>query len=189
MAQIFLIRHSAPLIEELVEPRHWILSPEGEAAARDFARSIPSPQGPLYTSPEPKAVRTARLIAEAWKTRVVPDPGLREVEGRPWMNGRVEYEVTAVRYLRGEPIEGWEDQGSAQARITTALSRIADSQREVVVVSHGLVLILALSSLLKCEPDILVPVWQSMRFPDLCIVDSKRNRVLRSFGQPVGQLI
>lgn len=189
MAQIFLIRHSAPQIEELVEPRHWLLSPEGEAAARDFARSIPSPQGPLYTSPEPKAVRTARLMADAWKVRVVPDPGLHEVEGRRSMNGRVEYEVNAVRYLRGEPIEEWEEPESAQARITTVISRLAESQREVVVVSHGLVLVLALSSLLKCEPDALIPVWQSMRFPDLCIVDSKRNRVLRSFGQPVGQLI
>lgn len=189
MSQIFLIRHSAPAVEPLVQPRHWLLSDEGEVSAKEFALSIPPPPGPIYTSPEPKAVRTARILADAWKARIMPEPGLREVEGRRWTETAVEYEVSVVRYLRGELVHEWEERDAVLGRIAEAVSRLAVSQPELVVVSHGISLTLCLSWLLRVEPETLVPMWQTMRFPDLCIVDSKRKRVLRSFGQPVSEPI
>jgi broad specificity phosphatase PhoE len=189
MAQLFLIRHAAPLIDPSVDPRHWLLSAEGEEAAHTFAQSIPAPPGPLYTSLEPKAVKTAMVLAAEWGTKVESHPGLHEVSGRGWSGSKAEYEVSVIRYLRGEPVPGWEEQASAQSRVAAALDRILSSRQEVVVVSHGLVLVLLISSLLRVEPDTLIPMWQSMRFPDLCILDSKRRRVLRSFGQPIGQPI
>ena len=186
MRRLLLVRHAAPLIDPPAPSSEWVLSPQGEEAARRFAQSLTAPPpSPVYSSAETKAVHTARLLAEGWGVQVGIEEDLHEVEGRPWANSPVEYEETVGRYLRGKAVDGWEERTGAQRRIATAVQKLMGPDQDVLVVSHGLVLVLCLAWLLKVEAGILFPVWRTIRFPDLCIVDWETGEVVRPFGQPL----
>ena len=186
MQRLLLVRHAAPIIGSSVASEEWVLSPEGEEAAEQLALALASYGSlPVYASPEAKAVHTARPIARQWGVEVGIERDLREVRGRPWVDSRAEYEETVGRYLRGEAVDGWEERTGARRRIATAVEKLMGPDQDVLVVSHGLVFVLWLSWLLKVEPDTLFPVWRTIRFPDLCIVDWKAGDVVRPFGEPL----
>ncbi len=168
-----------------VPSQKWELSREGQEAAGRLARSLATPPGPVYSSPETKAAQTARLLADASGLDVDVEGDLREVEGRPWTNGRAEYEGIVGRYLRGEPVQDWEERREAQRRMVAVVQKVMRLEGDVFVVSHGLVLALCLSWLLRVEPGTLFPVWQTMRFPDLCVIDWETRAVVRPFGGPI----
>jgi broad specificity phosphatase PhoE len=184
--RLLLVRHAAPLIDPPTPSSEWALSPQGEEAARRFAQSLAAPPAtPIYSSAETKAVQTARLLSEGWGVQVRVEEDLHEVEGRPWANSPAEYEQIVGRYLRGEAVDGWEERTGAQRRIATAVQKLMGPDQDVLVVSHGLVLVRWLSWLLKVEPGTLFPVWRTIRFPDVCIVDWETREVVLPFGQPL----
>ena len=185
MSRLFLVRHSAPLIDPSVPPGEWPLSPEGEEASRQLAQRFHTLPASVCSSPEAKAVQTARLLTQGWGVQVEVEAGLREVEGRAWANSPTEYERAVSRYLRGEVVEGWEERGNAQKRIVAVVEEAMGAQEDLLIVSHGLVLVLLLSWLLEMKPGMLFRVWQGMRFPDLCALDWKTREVVRPFGEPV----
>ena len=186
MRRLLLVRHAAPLIDPPTPSSEWVLSPQGEEAARRFAQSLTAPPpSPIYSSAETKAVQTARLLAEGRSVQVRVEEDLREVEGRSWANSPAEYEQIVNRYLRGDAVDGWEERTGAQRRIATAVQKLMGPDQDVLVVSHGLVLVMCLAWLLKVEAGTLFPVWRTIRFPDLCIVDWETREVVRPFGQPL----
>ena len=186
MRRLLLVRHAAPLIDPPTPSSGWVLSPQGEEAARRFAQSLAAPPpSPIYSSAETKAVQTAQLLAEGWGVQVRVEEDLHEVEGRPWANSPAEYEETVGRYLQGEAADGWEERLGAQRRMATAVQKLMGPGQDALVVSHGLVLVLCLAWLLKVEAGTLFPVWRTIRFPDLCIVDWETREVVRPFGQPL----
>lgn len=66
--QLVLVTHALPALDGAKPPREWILADEGENQARRLAsalrRFLPFR---VLSSPEPKALRTAELLAlELW---------------------------------------------------------------------------------------------------------------------------
>ncbi|MBI2913374.1 MAG: histidine phosphatase family protein [Chloroflexi bacterium] len=183
MPRLVLVRHAAPVIDPSVPSSQWVLSWDGEQAARRLAHSLDAPPAVVCSSPEAKAARTARILADARGLEVRIEPDLREVEGRPWLGSRADYQELVSRYLRGEEVAGWERRAAAQERMVAAVEHLTDAGRDVLVVSHGLVLVLYLSWLLGLDPGILIPMWRAMRFPDLCVVDREGRAVLLPFGE------
>ena len=186
MPRALLVRHAATIIDPPTPSSEWVLSPQGQEAARRFAQSLAAPPpSSIYCSAETKAVQTASALAEQWGVRVCVEDGLCEVGGRRWANSPAEYEQIVSRYLRGEAVDGWEERTGAQRRIATAVQKLIGADQDVLVVSHGLVLVLWLAWLLKVEAGTLYPIWRTIRFPDLCVVDWETREVVRPFGQPL----
>ena len=186
MQRLLLVRHAAPLIDPPTPSSEWVLSPQGEEATRRFAQSLAAPpDSAIYSSAETKAVQTAAVLAEEWGLQVRVEDDLHEVEGRSWANSPAEYEEAVSRYLRGEAVDGWEERTSAQRRIATAVWKLMGPDKDLLVVSHGLVLVLCLAWLLEVEAGTLFPVWRTIRFPDLCIIDWETREVVLPFGQPL----
>src|SRR4051812_34023473 len=73
---VVLVKHALPILRAEVPPRLWHLGPEGELQATRIARQLAKFQPcTLACSREPKAVRTAELVAAELGI------GLRVVDG------------------------------------------------------------------------------------------------------------
>jgi broad specificity phosphatase PhoE len=130
-----------------VPPREWRLGSEGEEQSRLLARrlSLYLPFA-LISSKEPKAVRTAQIVAAY--SGVAPQlvEGLEEID-RPAMPivtaEEHERQNAPLFNARGAPAPGSESADAASARFHTAMVRAveqASSNQNLVVVSHGTVI-------------------------------------------------
>jgi broad specificity phosphatase PhoE len=151
---LIVVRHALPEVVPGVAPHLWELGPEGRAAARALAARIDPTR--VVTSDEPKARQTAEEIAAPHGAEIVVDARLREV-ARPaaWDEG---YRDTALRYVAGEALAGWEPHEAVVARFAAACGA-GD-----VIVTHGLAMTLWLASegLVAARG----PFWAQLAFPD-----------------------
>ena len=169
---ITYVRHSMAVPEESVHPTEWHLDARARADATRLAArlEVTTGLGALVTSTEPKAQETAEAIGERWGVSAAPDPRLREAL-RPWIGPG--YRAVVHRYLRGELPDGWEPHAEVAARVAAAVSDAIDAAegRQVVVVSHGLVLALDLGERLGAAFD-RESFWSGLTFPDAWALDS-----------------
>jgi broad specificity phosphatase PhoE len=183
--KLTLVRHAQVTTSPEIPPEQWHLSPEGRAAVeRLAAEPVWEAAACIYTSPEPKAVMTAQRVAAPHELTIVIERDLREVDGRAW-NATEDHKLRVQRYLSGESIDSWEQRDGAQERIVSCVDRIATkhASEDVVVVSHGLVLTLYLSSLLDLDAAAAFDFWTKIRFPDHAIVDPGAKVLERPFGR------
>lgn len=180
--RLYLVRHAAVVPQPEQPSERWHLSAEGRAGADALAAEADwSTVVRLYSSAEPKAITTAQRIAMRHGLPVSVEPALGEVE-RPWADG--DYKALAHRFLQGEAVEGWEPHEAARARIRTAIDAVLEAHPEsdVAVVSHGLALSLLLAEVLRLDGAATVQLWDSIRFPDLAILDTEAATLRRRFG-------
>ena len=166
--RLYLVRHAAVVLDVDRPAPEWRLTEAGREAAAELARSR-SWDGVVLvaTSPEPKARDTATPIAAAVGIPLRVEPGLREVErGSQPVLEREEYVALVERYLRGEPVEGWEPAAEASARFTAAVEGLlAEATGDVVAVTHGLVIALYLG--------LDRAAWANLALPDVLEVSAK----------------
>jgi broad specificity phosphatase PhoE len=167
MRRLILVRHSLPEIRREVPAAQWRLSADGVARSRALSRRLnPSGAACVFTSCEPKAVETARVLAEEWGMPLEEVPGLHEHE-RPQAQilTRDAFEER-VRNLFARPDElvfGAETATAARRRFTMALMRlIARTTGDVVVVSHGTVMTLFVAESAGVEP---FAFWKRQQMP------------------------
>jgi broad specificity phosphatase PhoE len=169
---ISYVRHSMAVPDPDRHPTEWELDDRGRAEAERLADRLEvAPEiGVLVSSTEPKALGTAEVIAAVWGAAVRPDERLREAR-RPWVGPG--YRAVAHRYLRGEPIDGWEPHADVSARTEAAVEEACDAadRRPVVVVTHGLVLAVHLRTKLGGGFD-AESFWSCLAFPDAWALDS-----------------
>ncbi|HEY9556750.1 MAG TPA: histidine phosphatase family protein [Acidimicrobiales bacterium] len=180
---ILYVRHAMAAADDSRHPTEWVLDDEGRGAASDLADRLEVADGigVLVSSTEPKALGTAEVIATRWGAEVTSDERLREAT-RPWVGPG--YRAVAHRYLRGETIDGWEQQAVVAARADEAVHdavKAADG-RTVVVVTHGLVLATLLCRILGDDFD-AESFWSCLAFPDAWALDDSGllHRPLGSF--------
>ena len=181
MLRIYLVRHAEPQVNPSRSFDTWPLTAAGQVAARRLAETLPQ-LGRVIASPELKALETAQQFADAWATEVVTDDRLREVAGRAWAESEQVYRQQVRSYFGGDEPEGWEPAREARVRIVAAVEEVMRGTEDAALVSHGLVFTLLRSWFDRVEPAMLIPVWETMLFPDVCILDSDAGRVLREFG-------
>ena len=167
MRRLILIRHSVPEIRRDVPAAEWRLSREGVDRARAFARQLdPSGAGRVFTSREPKAVETARALAEAWELAIEEVAGLQEHE-RPHaqMLSRDVFE-RRIAELFSKPdqlVLGAETADQARRRFTAAVMRLLTRHAgDVIVVSHGTVITLFVAEVAGVEP---FAFWKRQEMP------------------------
>ena len=181
MLRLYLIRHAEADVDPALPSDSWHLTAAGRAAAYRLSETLPRLKR-VISSPERKAVETAEELARGSTIEVVTDDRLREVAGRAWAESAQAYRRQVRSYFGGVEPDGWEQIHEARARIVAAIEEVMRGAEDALVVSHGLVLTLFRSWFDGAEPAMLMRVWESMRFPDVCILDSDARRVLREFG-------
>lgn len=184
MTTLWLIRHGRPRIDPLEPPDAWPLEPDGGAVAA-LREHLPR-HAVWYSSPEPKAVGTARLLT-AGQVVVVDD--LREaVRPARWLDDASAFEAVVRRSLLVPDVpaaDGWEPASATRARVEAAVRALLaiHDGGEVVLVGHGTAWTLLVASLTQQLPDLAA--WATMRMPDLAVLDappSGRAQVRRSWG-------
>lgn len=179
--RLYLVRHAEVVVRADVTTSQWELSAAGTEAARTLARSpVWQALAAVASSPEPKALATARPIADAAKRALRIEPALREVDrGATAVMDRAAYRALIAAHF-ADRVDGWEHARDASARIAACIERlVAESDGPLCVVSHGLVLSHYIAGLRGSSPDI--DEWSAMPMPAIAVVDPRARQVLQPF--------
>lgn len=181
MARLYFVRHARSQMTGDVAKR-WPLSEEGQREAgvlarQDFWREVDL----VFSSPEPKAVQTAKPSARRWGIPLEIVNCLHELR-RPQLVH--DYEEIIAR-LFAEPetsIAGLEPASQAADRIAHCLKRLvaAHPGQTLAVVSHGLVLALFLARLEGRWPT--VADWRAVPFAGLAVVDTNTWHFIKDWS-------
>jgi broad specificity phosphatase PhoE len=172
--RLYLVRHGRPVVDPAVAAARWPLDPAGLAeidALRQSGR-IPRPAR-WYSSPEPKALDTARRLT-ASRITVVEDLREHERAVTPWFDDLAEWQ-SVVRRVFTEPdvpaLSGWEPLTRTRARVVAAARRILAEHPadDVVLAGHGTAWTALKAELTGTAPDLVG--WDALRMPDLWVVD------------------
>ena len=162
--KVWLVRHGRPLVDPTMPAHTWPLDPAhagGVAALRDRL-----PAGAAwFGSPEPKAVETARLLADG-PLEVVDD--LREHErAAGWLD---DFEATVRRAFDRPDVPaapGWEPLDTCRRRVVAAYDMIRGEHpgRDLVLVGHGTAWTALVAHVRQQPPDL--GRWAALRMPDV----------------------
>ena len=145
----------------------WELDPEHEHLVAELAAWPPwRADAVWFTSPEPKAARTARLLTG----RAVPavhDLREHERQGVGWVPDFVNVMRQAFADPHSEVRPGWEPMARTQRRVVAAVQLILAEHpgRDVVLVGHGTAWTLLAAALAGTEPDL--ERWRTLTMPDV----------------------
>ena len=145
------------------------------------------PRGATWaTSPEPKALGTARLLTDEPVT-VVAD--LREVVRPASWYDATRFEALVRRSVSEPDVgadAGWEPAASAQARVVAAVRGLLSPEIEqLVLVGHGMAWTLLVAALIDGAPDL--GAWAAMRMPDVAVLEvhgTGQGRLIQGWGCP-----
>ncbi len=170
MTTLLLIKHSQPEIRPELPASHWQLSPEGrtrcgplaQAAAR-FAPEL------VFTSREPKASETARLLAASLSLPCQEAEGLHEhLRPDPAWRSAADFNAQVANLFArpGELVLGAETADQAHARFSATVSALLQAHpgQNMAVVAHGTVITLFVTQALGLET---FPFWQRLGLPAL----------------------
>lgn len=177
---IVLVRHARPVIDPGRPPGEWGLDEGYAADLASFAETLrPLGIDGVVTSPEPKAVGTARAIVDALTVPMSEDDDLRE-QGNgpiPWFSDDEFRRVVAEHFRRPDEIVlGAESSADAGRRFAAAVERARARFRFPALVSHGRVMCGYLAGVLERDPT---PIWSDLRMPDALVLDLDRKHLSR----------
>ncbi|MFC4403924.1 histidine phosphatase family protein [Gracilibacillus xinjiangensis] len=153
MNRLILIRHSIPVIEAGVPSNEWVLAEEGIDKARIIAKKLSGYCfGKLYTSMEPKAIETAKIIADHTNSSYEKIADVHEhlrtsnrkvFTGDEWLAIMQQLFTKQDRFIFGD-----ETAGAAKSRFDEAIKKLIKthtSNEDILLVTHGTVMSLFLS--------------------------------------------
>lgn len=175
---LILVRHGRPQIDPDIPPPHWNLSSEGRAAIVALSGALApfAPQA-VISSPEPKALQTAELIAGHIGFDIEIDTGLGEHRRPSFPFGPdAEFLVRMAAVFRQPYTSAPCDESADQAlhRLTATLARYP--VRPLVAVTHGTVLSLYLARRLGLDAHGL---WRSLKTPEAFVLDADGGLIAR----------
>ena len=169
---LHLVRHGRPLIVPDRPAATWELDPAGFDAVWALRESGRLPErGAWFSSPEPKAVDTARLLTDG-EVGVVDELREHVREAGGW----IEDFEGVVRRAFADPAapahEGWDPLATCRSRVTRAVGGILTTHDDldVVLVGHGTAWTLLVSELTGRSPDL--DRWAALEMPDVIVVET-----------------
>jgi broad specificity phosphatase PhoE len=178
---VVLVKHAMPELEAGVAPQHWTLGSRGEAGARRVATELRRfGSFRLEHSPEPKASRTAELIALELGLERHERRGLEEIDRRasPLLS-RAEHTAHNARLFASpsRAVVGGESADRALARFESALgAAVADTpaNEHLVVITHGTVIALLVAARDAVDGFAL---WQRLQCPSFVVLRAEGYRL------------
>jgi broad specificity phosphatase PhoE len=151
--RVVLVKHAMPALEAGVAPREWRLGADGEAQARDLGGRLRSfAPFALFSSPEPKAARTAEVVGAELGLSFSRWQGLEELD-RPVLPLLRASEHAALNSpIFSDParrVLGSESGAEALRRFEAAVVALLGATRTpepLVIISHGTVIALLVSA-------------------------------------------
>jgi broad specificity phosphatase PhoE len=171
---LHLVRHGRPLVDPATSPSRWELDPVHEPAIVALAGRAPWRDDAVwFTSPEPKARRTALLLAGRDVDVDVVDDLREHYRGDGgWVDDFAGAVAEAFAHPSMSVRHGWEPLERTRSRVTTAARAIfaAHPGRDVVLVGHGTAWTLLVAALTATDPDL--DRWRRLAMPDVLTVES-----------------
>ena len=147
--RLILVKHAQPVLDPAVAPREWRLGRDGEEQSHRLAERLSAfLPFTLVSSPEPKAVRTAEIVAATLGIASAVVDGLEEFDRPPMPivppeeHKRLNASIFTTRAL---PVLGRESADAALARFNAAIERALaplSSGQTLVAIAHGTVIAL-----------------------------------------------
>jgi broad specificity phosphatase PhoE len=190
-ADLILVRHAAPEIDQDRPPQLWHLSSQGMAATVALAAYL-EPLGPdrIVTSTAPKAFETGRILAEHLAIGVLPAAGFEEQHRRAedWLpSAAFARAVEQALEAPDELVFGHETMSAARQRFEAALEgelASGGAGETLVVVTHGSVLSAFVARLTGAAAFAL---WRSLPMPSFVVLAGRdwRPREVAGSAWPV----
>lgn len=173
--RLILVKHSLPEIVPERSRREWRLSEEGRRRCGRLAERLSSyAPGKIVSSPEPKALETAQLVAAALGVALVETvDALHEHDDRDVPFQDEQSFRVAVREFFARPnqaVFGPETADAAHQRFSAAVTRLADGPKDssIVVVAHGRVI----SLLVSRRNDLpAFGLWSGLGLPSFVVLE------------------
>jgi broad specificity phosphatase PhoE len=165
---VVLVRHAKPIIDPNRRAGEWAIDKDASGDVLRFTESFRELRADgIVSSPEPKALGTARLIADALDLSVREDADLRE-QGNdvvPWFDEPADFRRAVAEHFRrsSEVVFGSESSEEAVDRFAAAVSDARSRSALPIIVSHGRVMCGYMSSVCDVDP---VEIWEDLRLPD-----------------------
>lgn len=179
--RVVLVRHAMPVIDPARPAGEWPLAGDVAESVLSLAEAM-SDQEPdgIVSSPEPKALGTAELLAAHLDIAVSRDDALREqgLDTIPWIDGPDGFRQRVREHFEraNEIVFGEESSAAAAARFAGALERARERYRTPVLVTHGRIMCGYLAATFGVDP---VELWESLRMPDAHVIDLRSGRLDR----------
>ncbi len=200
--RLHLVRHGRPARVAGLPASTWRLDADDPGIVRLGAAELLTGRARWCSSPEPKALDTARAMAGAEVPVAVVDD-LAEMRRPASQLGADEF-AAAVRRAFDHPDEaalaGWETATSTRARVRAAIERECAASLpgtdggtgggaagDVVAIGHGTAWTLLVADLTATPVD--VDGWTRMVLPDLCVLDLDLDRSDGLPGRLRGHLV
>jgi broad specificity phosphatase PhoE len=167
---LYLVRHGRPLIDRTRPPHEWRLDPAYADDVRAARPLLPQEAG-WFSSPEPKALATARLLTDE-PVEVVPDLREHERHSTDWIEPFEPVVRRAFDHPDLSAYAGWEPLALTRSRVVTAVAGIVGrrSDHDIVLVGHGTAWTLLRAAVTGAPPDL--EWWGRLSMPDVqCLGD------------------
>lgn len=186
--RLVLIRHARPVIDPARPAGVWPLADDARDSVIWLAEVIaPLAADGIVSSPEPKALDTARLIATHSDLPLRENTSLREQGGDtiPWFPEPDRFRAAVREHFSraDEAVFGNESSADATARFAGAVERARARYRVPVLVTHGRVMCGYLGATFGVDP---FEIWETLQLPDAIVVDFRSGSVTRVDGRGDG---
>jgi broad specificity phosphatase PhoE len=163
---LFLVRHGRSAIDRSRPAHEWALDPAYDDDVRALRERMPA-VAVWYSSPEPKAFLTARLLTED-PIEVVPDLREHERHSTVWIDDFGSVVRRAFDHPDVPASDGWEPLVHTRRRVVRAATWILERHPhdDVVLVGHGTAWTLLRAALSGQPPDLAW--WAGLAMPDVC---------------------
>ncbi|WP_456789498.1 histidine phosphatase family protein [Cellulomonas sp. P5_C5] len=169
---VYLIRHGRPVVVPGTPAQGWELDPEHERDVAELAaRAAWSDDAAWFTSPEPKAARTAFLLAGR-NVDVIDDLREHDRGEGAWVDDFQGAMFEAFAQPDTAARDGWETLSETRRRVVEAVRDLvaACPGRDLVLVGHGTAWTLLAAELTGTEPDL--EHWRALAMPGVIVVET-----------------
>ena len=168
---VHLVRHGLPAIDRERPPHEWPLDPTGLPAIETLRGSGRLPaEARWFSSPEPKALETARRLTDSPVTVV---PALREHERHStrWIADFGGAVRRAFEHPDVPAVAGWEPLSVTRDRVVPVVRRLLAFHPDdpIVLAGHGTAWTLLAAELTGAPPDL--DRWAALAMPDVFPVE------------------
>jgi broad specificity phosphatase PhoE len=181
MAKLILIKHAKPLIEPARSSEQWKLSEEGRAQCELLADRI-AEHAPaiVFSSVEPKAVETAKILGERLGVLCESADDLGEHDRTNVPHMRSGEFISNIELLFRQPDEqvlGRESADEALARFDYAIDTAikAHPDANVAIVSHGTVIALFIEKYSDRDGFL---TWREMGLPSFAVFEISGKKLV-----------
>ncbi len=177
MSKLILIKHAQPQVDPFMPARAWPLSEEGKRLCKLLADKLAAYEpGVFVSSTEPKAVETARIVAEHLHKPFEVADGLHEHDRSnvPFYSPQVfEQAVTTFFQKPTELVFGRETALQAQERFSRVVESVLEKymDKNVGIVAHGTVITLFVAAHWEIEP---FAFWKRLRLPSFVVMEREK---------------